>query len=136
MSVPMILRYELHTHHPTRTGNHYVLVDDDGVIRAHQNAKDPPPGRAWTVDPAHAPVGKLANPRPVIEKALRKGGFFAMPPRIESVTTQGGIARTLAYVDAAGVERAVTVDRARSPEFDKLVRRVLDTLDLAEIPAA
>jgi hypothetical protein len=132
----MMLRYELRTNHPTRTGNHYVLVDDDGVIRAHQNAKDPPFGRDWTVEPSDAHVGRLPNPRAVIEKALRKGGFFAMPPRLESAATQGGIERRLVYVDAAGVERAVTIDRAKAPEFDKLVRRLFDALDLAQIPAA
>lgn len=132
----MILRYELRTHHPTRTGNQYVLVEDDGVIRAHQNAKDPPPGRDWTVEPAATRVGALADPHPVIERVLRKSGFFAMPARIESPTTQGGIERTLAYVDAAGVEHTVTVDRAKAPEFDKLMSRLLDALDLDQIPVA
>ena len=132
----MILRYELRTHHPTRTGNLYVVVDDDGVIRAHQNAKDPPPGRDWTIEPAAARVGALADPRAVIERVLRKGGFFGMPPRIESPATQGGIERTLAYVDAAGAQHTVTIDRAKAPEFDKLVNRLLDALDLAQIPVA
>lgn len=42
----MILHYEFRTHHPTRTGNQYVIVDDDGAIRAHQNLRDPAPGEA------------------------------------------------------------------------------------------
>jgi hypothetical protein len=132
----MILRYELRTHHPTRTGNHNIVVDDDGTVRAHQNAKDPPPGRDWTIEPAAAKVGTLADPRAALERVLRKGGFFAMPARLESPTTQGGTSRTLAYVDASGVEHSVTVDRARSPELDKLVTRLQDALGLDQIPVA
>jgi hypothetical protein len=131
----MILRYELRTHHPTRTGNHYVIVDDDGAIRAHQNLRDPAPGEAWTVAPADAQIGQLEDPRAQIEAALHQAGFFDLPPLTESVTTQGGVLRTLTFVAADGAERTVTVDRARAPAFDAVVRQLLDALAITDLPA-
>jgi hypothetical protein len=131
----MILHYELRTHRPTRTGNHYVTVDDQGAIRAHQNLRDPAPGEAWTVAPADAKIGQLADPRARLEATLRQAGFFDLPPLTESLTTQGGVTRTLTFVAADGTQRTVTVDRARAPAFDAVVRKVLDALAIADIPA-
>jgi len=131
----MILLFEHRTHHPTRTGNHFVRVDDDGTVHAHQNATDPPPGREWTVEPDGARVGRIAHPRETVERVLRKHDFFEMDPLYESATTMGGVIRTLTYWDAGGVARTVTVDRAKRPDFDKLVQKLLGALDLTELPA-
>jgi hypothetical protein len=131
----MILHFELRTHHPTRTGNQYVIVDDDGAIRAHQNLRDPAPDHDWTVAPADAEVGRLGDARARIEDTLRKSGFFSLPPRSESLTVQGGVMRSLTFVAADGAAHTVVVDRARAPAFDAVVRQLLDALGIADIPA-
>jgi hypothetical protein len=131
----MILELVHRTHLPTRTGNYFVRVDDDGAIYAHQNAGDPARGADWTIDPAAARCGTLAKPRDVIERVLRRYGFFDLAPHHEAPATQGGVIRTLTYWDRQGAARTVTVDRARLPPLDRLIAAVLAALKLAEIPA-
>ncbi|TMQ20073.1 MAG: hypothetical protein E6J91_04770 [Deltaproteobacteria bacterium] len=131
----MILELEHRTHLPTRVGNYFVRIDDDGTIYAHQNAGEPARDADWTVDPAAARRGTLAKPRDTVERVLRKHGFFDLAPRYEAPATQGGVIRTLTYRDGEGVARTVTVDRARLPELDRLIQRLREALGLAEIPA-
>ena len=129
----MIVAFEHRTHLPTQIGNHVVCVDDDGAIYAHQNARDPAPGAAWTAEPAR--VGALAQPRDVVERVLRKHGFFELDPLHESPATQGGVIRTLTYWDREGAPTTVTVDRAKLPAFDRLVQKLFEALELSELPA-
>lgn len=132
----MILELEHRTHLPTRIGNRFVRVDDDGTIYAHQNAREPALDTEWTVTPAAARRGVLAQPRDTLERVLRKHGFFELAPLHEAPATQGGVIRRLTYWDRDGAARSVTVDRAKLPELDRLVQKLLDVLGLSEIPAA
>jgi hypothetical protein len=131
----MILEFEQRTRMPTRIGNQLVRVDDDGAIYAHQNAREPALGTDWTVDPTAARRGMIAHPRETIERALCKHGFFELPPLHEAPATQGGVIRRLTYWDREGTAWTVTVDRAKVPEFDRLVKKLLETLRVSEIPA-
>ena len=131
----MILALEHRTHMPTRRGNYVVRVDDDGAIYAHQNAGEPAHGSEWTIDPATARRGTLAQPRDSVERVLRKHGFFELAPRYEAPATQGGVIRTLTYWHPQGAATTVTVDRAKLPALDRLIQKLLDALQLSEIPA-
>jgi hypothetical protein len=132
----MILELEHRTRMPTRIGNQLIRVDDDGTIYAHQNARDPAPGAEWTVDPATARRGAIAEPRDTIERVLRKHGFFELAALHEAPAVQDGVIRTLTYWERDGAARTVTVDRAKVPVFDKLVGKLLGALHLSDIPAS
>jgi hypothetical protein len=131
----MILELEHRTPTPTRSGNYFVRVDNDGTIYAHQNAGEPTRAVDWTIDPAVARCGTLEQPRQVVERVLRKHGFFELAPLHEASATQDGVIRKLTYWDRQGAARTVTVDRAKVPELDRLIRKLLEALKLAEIPA-
>jgi hypothetical protein len=132
----VILEFEHRTHLPTRIGNQFVRVDDDGTIYAHQNAREPALDTDWTVAPAATRRGVLAHPRDALERVLRKHGFFELAPLYEARATQGGVIRCLTYWDRDGAARTVTVDRAKVPEMDHLIHEILDALKLPEIPSA
>jgi hypothetical protein len=122
-----LLSYELVTRFPTKVGNLRVVVDDEGGVRAQRNDVEPPGGQAWSAELPAEPSTTVADAPARLGAVLEAGHFFEMDELQVNENATDGIVRTLRW-NGAGGPRTVTIDRARSPEFDQLVGELAQLL--------
>ena len=116
----VLLSYELRTRHPTQRGNLRLVVDEEGRVRVQRNDTDPPDGEQWAADLPEDATATVPDAADRLRSLLEAGGFFEMEERQEDEAVTDGTVRTLSWYGAGG-PRTVTVDRARSAGFDRLV---------------
>jgi hypothetical protein len=115
-----LLSYAIVTRHPTKLGNLRVVVDEHGGVRAQRNDVEPRSGQAWSSELPTDPSTTIADAPARLGAILGSGHFFEMDElQVDEDTTDGTI-RTLRW-NGAGGPRTVTLDRARSAEFDQLI---------------
>jgi hypothetical protein len=115
-----LLSYELVTRHPTKLGNLRVVVDEQGDVRVQRNDVEPRGGQAWSADLPSEPSTTIADAPERLAAILQAGHFFVMDELQVDEDTTDGTVRTLRW-NGPGGPRTVTLDRARSPEFDQLI---------------
>ena len=115
-----LLSYEVVTRHPTKLGNLRVVVDNHGGVRVQRNDVEPRAGQVWSGDLPADPSSTVDDAPARLGAILEAGHFFAMDElRVNEDATDGTV-RTLHW-NGPGGPRTVTIDRARSAEFDQLI---------------
>ncbi len=115
-----LLRYEQRTRHPTQQGNVRVVVTDDGAVRVQRNETEPAPGETWDAPLPTEPTTTLRRAAKRLGTILDRHGFATMAEHQVNEAATDGTVRVLTWSGAGG-PRTVTVDRARSAEFDDLL---------------
>lgn len=118
-----LLTYELVTRHPTKQGNVRLVVGADGAVRAQRNDVEPPDGQDWAADLPDEPSTTVRDAPARLAAILRAGNFFEMDEHQVNEAATDGTVRVLTW-NGDGGPRTVTVDRARSPEFDRLIGEI------------
>lgn len=130
VDAPVLLRYERTNRRPTKRGNLRVVVGLDGAVRTQRNTSDPTPGQAWDAPLPERPATVVADAEKRLSAILRTGGFFELDEhQVEETGTDGSV-RVLEWRGDGG-PKTVTVDRAGSPDFDRIVGELSRLLQVA-----
>jgi len=129
----MLLEYIRKTRFPTKRGNVRLRIDDSGQIFVQKHVGDPPRGQDWTGDYPSSPTTTLRNARQELEKLLTRFKFTEMQPLYINEAASDGRIETLTHHTLAGVARTVTVDRAKAPEFQKLVQAIISKANVGAL---
>ena len=132
MSSAPLLSYELVTHFPTKLGNTRIMVDRSGAVKVQRNDTEPSSGDLWSAPFPEKPLTVVKDAEPRLTKALEQGGFFSMAPRQVNEAATDGTLQKLTWTGKGG-PRSVTIDRARSPQFDALRAEILRQLGLEHL---
>jgi len=127
-----LLSYQMITHFPTKVGNTRVMVDRSGAVKVHRNDAEPSEGEQWNRPFPAEPMSVVKDPETRLATVLQRGGFFSMPARLVDELTTDGTLQTLSW-NGRGGPRTVTVDRARSPQFDALLAEVFRVLGVGPL---
>lgn len=115
-----LLSYELRTRHPTRRGNVRMVIDETGGVRVQRNDSEPPQGQEWAAELPREPLTEIADARSRLRGLLESGHFFEMDEHQVNDAANDGTVRSLTWTGDRG-PRTVTIDRAKSPEFDRII---------------
>jgi hypothetical protein len=126
-----LLAYELIAPRPTRRGNLRVVVERAGAVKLQRNDDEPPPGEPW-IRRYPETRSLLPNAEVSLFRVLERGGFFSMEPLLVSEAASDGARRSLTWNGKRG-PKTVTVDKARSADFDALIGGLFQALGLDDV---